>query len=168
MSNTNSLPSILLTLIILFTQPATSQEMALAPPGISAQGLVTRDVFDYTALEQALISSVQTNTTEILLLADDFEAWSDSSEDWQSKAEWLNAAKAQTNEFIRNVSVRDVDDFSVVSFLLETTKTQHKKKTTLFIVDIWRKSTQKLTVRYSSNIATPKLLSNAKVLDRQY
>ncbi len=142
----------LFTITLLLSGPAISQEMALTPPGLSAQ-TVTRDVAEYTEREQNLMASIKENK-EVTLLADDFEVWSDKSNDWQSKAEWLKSAKQLANADIRNLSVRLMDDFSVVSFLLETTEGQHKKRSTQFVVDIWRKSTNKLTVRYVSDLSS--------------
>lgn len=141
----------LFTITLLLSGPAISQEMALTPPGLSAQ-TVTRDVAEYTSREQELMAFIKENK-EVVLLADDFEVWSDKSNDWQSKAEWLKSAKKLANANIRNLSVRPMDDFSVVSFLLETTKDQHNKRSMHFVVDIWRKSTNKLTVRYVSDLA---------------
>lgn len=143
----------LFTITLLLSGPAISQEMALIPPELSAQ-TVTRDVAEYTSREQELLVLIKNKNKEDVLLADDFEVWSDKSNDWQSKAEWLKTAKQLANANIRNLSVRLMDDFSVVSFLLETTEGRHKKRSTQFVVDIWRKSTNKLTVRYVSDLAS--------------
>jgi hypothetical protein len=139
---------------LLLSGPAISQEMALAPPGLSAQ-TVTRDVAEYTLREQELIVLINNGNKDGALLADDFEVWSDKGSDWQSKTEWLKSSKQLANATIRNLSVRLMGDFSVVSFLLETTKGRHKKRSTQFVVDIWRQSTNKLMVRYVSDLVSP-------------
>jgi len=138
-------------LLLFLSGPVISQEMALMPPGFGAQS-VTRDVSEYTLQEQELLALIQNKANENNLLADDFEVWSDKSNDWQSKADWLKSVTTLANGMIHNLSVRFMDDFAVVSFLL-TTEDQHKKKSNQFVVDIWRKSTNKLTVRYISDLA---------------
>ncbi len=143
----------LFAITLLLSGPAISQEMVLIPPELSAQ-TVTRDVAEYTSREQQLLVLIKNKNKEDALLADDFEVWSDKNNDWQPKAEWLKTAKQLANANIRNLSVRLMDDFSVVSFLLETTESRHKKRSIQFVVDIWRKSTNKLTVRYVSDLAS--------------
>ncbi|MEY3759435.1 MAG: hypothetical protein RIR39_926 [Pseudomonadota bacterium] len=138
-------------LLLLLSGPVISQEMALMPPGFGIQS-VTRDVSEYTLQEQELLALIQNKANENNLLADDFEVWSDKSNDWQSKTDWLKSASPLANMTIDNLSVRFMDDIAIVSFLL-TTEDQHKKKSKQFVVDIWRKSTNKLMVRYISELA---------------
>lgn len=146
----------LFTIVLLLSMPAICQEMVLAPPGLSTQ-TVTRDVTEYTSREQALMALiVDKENNEVSILADDFEVWSDKSYDWQSRAEWLKTAKQQTNFNIRNLSVRIMDDFAVVSFLLVSAEGKNKKHLTQFVVDIWRVSSNKLTVRYLSDVPSSK------------
>jgi len=141
-----------LAITLLLSMPAICQEMVLIPPELSAH-TVTRDVTEYTAREQALIAIIgDKENQQMPLLADDFEVWSDKSRDWQSKDDWLKTARQQTNFNIRNLSVRQMDDFAIVNFLLETTDRQDKKRSTQFVVDIWRQSTNKLSVRYISDV----------------
>jgi len=143
-----------LAITLLLSMPAICQEMVLMPPELSAH-TVTRDVTEYTAREQALIAIIgDKENQQMLLLADDFEVWSDKSRDWQSKDDWLKTARQQANFNIRNLSVRQMDDFAIVNFLLETTDRQGKKRSTQFVVDIWRQSTNKLSVRYISDVAS--------------
>ena len=149
----------LFTMMILLSGPVLSQDMALMPLGLNTQ-MVTRDVATYTAQEQDLMTAVIAKGKQpYLLLADDFEVWTGQSSDWQSRAEWLQTLKQQKSFTIRNLSVRLMDDFSVVSFLLETIQGQHNKHSTQFIVDLWRKSTNQLTVRYVSEL-TPSIASS--------
>ena len=138
-------------LLLLLSGPVISQEMALMPPGFGIQS-VTRDVSEYTLQEQELLALIQNKANENNLLADDFEVWSDKSNDWQSKTDWLKSASPLANMTIDNLSVRFMDDIAIVSFLL-TTEDQRKKKSKQFVVDIWRKSTNKLMVRYISELA---------------
>ena len=136
--------------MLLLSEAAISQEMALVPPGSSAQ-VRPRDVAEYTLREQELMVLIKNVNKEDALLAEDFEVCSDKPNERQTKAEWLKTAKQFASVNIQNVSVRLMDDLSVVSFLLETTKGRHKKRSRLFVVDIWRKSTNKLAVRYVSD-----------------
>jgi hypothetical protein len=124
--------------------------MALVPPGSSAQ-VRPRDVAEYTLREQELMVLLKNENKDDALLAEEFEVWSDKVSQKQSKAEWLKSAKKIVSVNIHNLSVRLMDDFSVVSFLLETSQGRHKKRSTQFVVDIWRKSTNKLTIRYISD-----------------
>jgi hypothetical protein len=136
--------------MLLLTETAISQEMALVPPGSSAQ-VRPRDVAEYTLREQELMVLLKNENKDDALLAEEFEVWSDKVSQKQSKAEWLKSAKKIVSVNIHNLSVRLMDDFSVVSFLLETSQGRHKKRSTQFVVDIWRKSTNKLTIRYISD-----------------
>lgn len=154
-----------LAITLLLSMPAVCQEMVLMPPELRAH-TVTRDVTEYTSREQALIAFIgDKENQQMPLLADDFEVWSDKSRDWQSKDDWLKAARQQINFNIRNLSVRQMDDFAIVNFLLETTARLDKKRSTQFVVDIWRQSTNKLSVRYISNIG-PSIQLNPT--DRQF
>lgn len=149
------IPGCLFIITLLLPEAAISQEMALVPPGSSAQ-VRSRDVAEYTLREQELMVLIKNVNKEDALLAEDFEVWSDKTNDRQSKAEWLKTAKQIVTVNIHNLSVRLMDDFSVVRFLLETSQGRHKKRTTQFVIDIWRKSTNKLTVRYVSDLAVPR------------
>jgi len=100
------------------------------------------------------------------LLADEFEVWTGQGSDWQSKSEWLKTIQQQSNFIIRNLSVRLMDDFAVVSFSLETVQGRHNKHSTQFIVDLWRKSTKQLTVRYVSELS-PRSSSSLSQQDRK-
>ena len=161
-----SIHNYLFTITLLLSAPAMSQDIVLAPPGLSAQ-TVTRDVAEYTSREQDLMTSVKAEENgQYTLLADEFEVWSGQGSDWQSKPEWLQMIKQQRNFTIRNLSVRLLDDFAVVSFLLETVQGRHNKRSAQFIVDLWRKSTNKLTVRYVSDL-TPSTLSFLSRQDRK-
>jgi len=153
----------LFTMMLLLSGAAIGGDMVLAPPGFIAQ-TVTRDVAEYTAQEQALMAAVIAKENQPkLLLADDFEVWTGQGSDWQSKSEWLKTIQQQSNFTIRNLSVRLMDDFAVVSFSLETVQGRHNKHSTQFIVDLWRKSTNKLTVRYVSDLSP----SSSSSLSRQ-
>jgi len=152
-----SFNQIFFLLLLLLSDPVISQEMALMPPGFGAQS-VTRDISEYTLQEQEILALKQNKTNEDALLADNFEVWSDKSNDWQSKADWLKSVTPLANRMIHNLSVRFMDDFAVVSFLL-TTESPHNKKSKQFVVDIWRKSTNKLTVRYISDLVNADFLS---------
>ena len=151
----------LFVLALLLSNPVICREMVLAPPGIGAQ-TVTRDVAEYTSRERDLIAMINgKENVEPALLADDFEVWSDKSSDWQSKADWLKTVKQPQADFnIRNLSVRLMDDFAVVSFLLEKTEGKRKKHSTQFVIDVWRRSAGKLMVRYVSDAASSNPVSS--------
>lgn len=141
-----------LAISLLLSMPTICQEMVLMPPELSAHA-VTRDVTEYKSREQALIAFIgDKENQQMPLLADDFEVWSDKSRDWQSKDDWLKTARQQANFNIRNLSVRQMDDFAIVNFLLESTDRLDKERSTQFVVDIWRQSTNKLSVRYISDV----------------
>jgi hypothetical protein len=129
-----------------------SQEMATAALR-STDYDRSREVAEYTLREQELMMLIKNVSKEDALLAEDFEVRSVNASERQSKAEWLKAARKIVSVNIHNLSVRLLDDFSVVSFLLETSNGRHKNRSTQFVVDIWRKSTKKLTVRYVSDLS---------------
>lgn len=133
--------------------PALSQAMVLAPPG-PGNHTVTRDVTEYTAREQALLEQIASKSNAgIELLAGDFQVWTSQGNDWQSKTDWLKQARQQPAEFtIRNLAVRLMDDFAVVSFVLDKTADRHQKTSSRFITDIWRQSSNQLTVRYIADL----------------
>jgi hypothetical protein len=139
----------LFSILLLLSDAVISQEMATAPLG-SAVRVRPQEVAEYTLREQELMMLIKNVSKEDALLAEDFEVCSDNVSERQSKAEWLKTAKKIVSVNIYNLSVRLLDDFSVVSFLLETSNGRHKKRSTRFVVDIWRRSTKKLTVRYVS------------------
>lgn len=131
---------------------AFGQEILLAPPFTNTEA-VTRDVNDYTSREQAIIYFLENkDKPDSSLLADDFESWSYKGNEWQSKSNWLEIEKKQNHFNIHNLSVRNIDDLAIVCFLLETGNTGNKKHSAKFIVDIWRKSTNKLSARYISDV----------------
>jgi CRISPR/Cas system CSM-associated protein Csm3 (group 7 of RAMP superfamily) len=143
-----SIPGCLFIITLLLSEAAISQEMV---PGSSVQGR-SRDVAEYTLREQELMVLIRNINKEDALLAADFEVWSDRVNERQSKAEWMKTAKKIVSVNIHNLSVRLMDDLAVVSFSLETSQGRHKKRSSQFVVDIWRKSTNKLTVRYVSGL----------------
>lgn len=141
-----------LILALLLSMSAIGQEILLAPP-ISSGQAQTRDVNEYTFREQSIISLLENQEKPgSSLLAEDFEFWSHKGNDWQSKTDWFETETQQNHFNIRNLSVRHMDDLAVVCFLLDTTATHDKKVSTQFIVDIWRKSTNKLSARYASEV----------------
>jgi len=161
--NKKSILTHLFIIMLLLSRPAISENIALTPLGFTAQ-TVTRDVAEYTVQEQTLMATVTAKENQpYLLLADEFEVWTGQDYDWQSKSEWLQTIKKQSKFTISNLSVRLMDDFAVVSFMLDTVQSQHNKHSSQFIVDLWRKSTNKLTVRYVSDLTAP----NSSSLSRQ-
>ncbi len=151
-----SIISGLFILALFFSWPVVGREMAMSPPGLNPQ-TVTRDVATFTEREQNLLALLKSaENSEPTILADDFEVWSDKANDWQSKVDWLKSVKGQEQAHIHNLSVRLMDDLAVVSFLLEYSKGKHKKSHQEFVVDVWRQSTQQLTVRYVSEVSNKK------------
>ncbi len=145
---------------LLLAKSVLAEENAVMPLGFGNQA-VTREVAEYTLKEQNLMAAIQANKENSL--AEGFEVWMNNSGDWQSKTEWLKAAKQQTNFNPQNLSVRFMDDFAAVSFSIESDKKKHQKSEH-FVVDIWRKSTNQLTVRYISDAkpANTSALQNRK------
>lgn len=140
-----------LILVTLLMTPAFGQEMLLPPPGLNA--LSTRETSEYISREQALMSLIENQENqEYPLLAEDFEAWSAKSKQWLPKTKWLETVRRQTNFSIHNLSVRHLDDLVIVSFSLKSISTLQEAQLTQFIVDVWRKSTNKLTIRYTSDV----------------
>lgn len=138
-------------LLLMPLTPVYSQERLLAPLGMG-QSTVTREVAEYTSLEQALMATIlDQENKSIALLADDFEVWSNNAHDWQSKADWIKFEKQDTAFNIKNVSVRIMDDFAVVQFLLQTKRPNDHQWHNQIVVDIWRQSTHQLAVRYATD-----------------
>lgn len=142
----------LFIITLLIPVAAYSQKTELISPDPSADAL-KRNVVEYTLREQELMVLIKNVNKQDALLADDFEVWSDKATVRQSKSEWLKSAKQFVSINIHDLSVRLMDDFSVVSFSLDTTQGRHKKKSTQFVIDVWRKSTNKLMVRYVTDLS---------------
>jgi hypothetical protein len=54
---------------------------------------------------------------------------------------------------VRDLSVREADDLAIVSFLLDRTPEGRGHGSTWFVVDVWRRSTDRLIARSISRPA---------------
>ena len=117
-------------------------------------GMATRSVSRYLDLERALQEGlIGRNAVAVrALLADDFELRTAASPDVVTADDWLRRElRATTRDYVvRDLAVRELDDMVVVSFLLEPPllKPPAGTRATLFVIDVWRQSTSKLTSRY--------------------
>jgi hypothetical protein len=138
---------------------AFTQDRAPAGRGAPGQSTLTRSASKYQALELRLIEALQDRSTSQLdqILATDFEVWSaersgsTSRQDWQIAA---FAARVQPSR-MRDLTVRELGDVAVVSFLLQSGTAGRGAPPTVFVVDIWTASTNTLNARYLSSPAKP-------------
>lgn len=129
---------------------------AWAQPGVpgirgAGGGVATRVVSAYLERERSLQNALQQRqrSAAVRFLADDFTLRTSASEDVQSADEWLQHefALAHLGGIVRDLSVREVDDVAIVSFLLDRGTAGRHSASTLFIVDVWRQSTRHLLSR---------------------
>jgi hypothetical protein len=146
--------AVLATSALLATPAARAQDRL--PPGVRgpATGTATRSVTKYLALERALEQSLaeRDRAAATHVLADDFEVRSPSSPDATAANDWIAAELADARQARRvdDLAVREFDDIAVVSFsLVPSMPAATKRRTpTFLVVDVWRRSSDQLQVRY--------------------
>ena len=130
--------------------------VAMAQPGLpgvrgAGGGMTTRVVSNYLERERSLQDALEQRqrAAAVAFLAEDFTLRTSTSEDVRSGDEWLRRefAPPQPEGMVRNLSVREVDDIAVVSFLLDRGTAGRRAASTWFVVDVWRQSTQRLLSR---------------------
>lgn len=129
---------------------------ALAQPGLpgvrgAGGGMATRIVSIYVDRERGLQEALEQRQRAAVaaFLVDDFTLRTSASEDVESRDDWLRRefASAPSTGMVRDLSVREVDDVAVVSFLLDRGPAGRRTASTWFVVDVWRQSTQQLLSR---------------------
>ncbi len=146
-----------LSLIVLLFSTSLLANNAAIPLALS-NNHATRDVTDYTLKENELRRDI--DAKKVNALSDNFEVLFNNASDWKTKEDWTALARKQPPGTIQNLSVRYLDDLAIVCFSLNYKEKQKVK--TEFIVDIWRKSTDKLEVRYVSTNPMPQSLFQVK------
>jgi len=142
-----------LSLIILLFSTSLLADNAAIPLALS-NNHATRDVTDYTLKENELRHDIVKN--KVNALSDNFEVLLNNASDWKTKEEWMDLARKKSSGTIQNLNVRYLDDLVMVCFSVNYK--EKKKVKTDFIVDIWRKSTDKLEIRYESTHPMPQSL----------
>ena len=133
-----------------------------SPPravGGPMQGAATRSVSRYLDAERALQDALGRHDQAAVSarLAEDFEARSAAGPDAQSAADWLRSemtgrgGQAQ----VRDLWVREFDDLALVSFVLDRRGDTGRVGPVLFVVDVWRRSTDRLLLRQFEHVAKP-------------
>jgi hypothetical protein len=131
----------------------------ISPPGVRgvAGAMATRSVSRYLGLERSLQDALERRdrAAALALLADDFTLRTSASADVESAGDWLKRefASGHTEGLVRDLSVREIDDLAIVSFLLDRGPVGHRPTATWFVVDVWRQSTQHLLARSMSRAA---------------
>ncbi len=119
--------------------------------------MATRSVSRYLGLERGLQDALaeRNRAGVIALLADDFVLRTSARADVESVDDWLRRefAAAPTGGLVRDLSVREADDVSIVSFLLDRGPEGRPATSTWFVVDVWRQSTQRLLARSMTRAA---------------
>lgn len=117
-------------------------------------GTATRIVSAYLDRERGLQAALEQRyrAAVVPFLADDFTLRTSARDDVESGDEWLRRefALAKSEGSVRNLSVREVDDVAVVSFLLDRGTARRRTASTWFFVDVWRQSTERLLSRSMS------------------
>ena len=141
--------------------------MALAQPGVpglrgAGGGMATRSVSHYLDRERGLQDALERRDRNavLALIVDDFTLRNSAAADVESGENWLRRefGSAPTGGFVRDLSVREFDDFAIVSFLLDRDPVIRRANGTFFVVDVWRQSTQRLLTRSMTGaaVAPPK------------
>jgi hypothetical protein len=113
-------------------------------------GLATRSVAHYLDLERGLLDSLARRDRAAVLarLADDFASRTPDSGEVGSADDWLQKEfSAPRGRLVRDLSVREADDIAIVSFLLDRAPDGRRAASTWFVVDAWRRSTDRLLAR---------------------
>jgi hypothetical protein len=120
-----------------------------------AGGLATRSVSHYLDLERGLLDDLARRDRAAVQgrLAEDFASRSPDSDEVHAAEDWLTKEfAAPPGRVVRDLSVREADDLAIVSFLLDRTPVG-RGASTWFVVDVWRRSTDRLIARSISRPA---------------
>ena len=138
---------------------ATAQGGRGGPPAQGSTGALTRSASKYFDLETRLLGALQDRhaADSSALLASDFEVWSAERADATTRDAFIAAGlPAGIRSFrVRGITVRELGDQAIVSFLLELREPTGTTRSTAFVVDVWSVRTNQLTVRYVSQPAKP-------------
>jgi hypothetical protein len=121
-----------------------------------AGGLATRSVSHYLDLERGLLDDLARRDRAAVQgrLAEDFASRSPDSDEVHAAEDWLTKEfAAPPGRVVRDLSVREADDLAIVSFLLDRTPEGRGHGSTWFVVDVWRRSTDRLIARSISRPA---------------
>jgi hypothetical protein len=121
-------------------------------------GLATRSVSHYLDLERGLLDGLARRDRAAVQgrLADEFTSRAPDSDEVRSADDWLQQEwVAPPGRLVRDLSVREVDDVAIVSFLLDRGKDGVRGASTWFVVDVWRRSTDRLLARSISRPVAP-------------
>ena len=113
--------------------------------------MATRSVAQYLDQERALAGALARHdrSAAFALLADDFNVRTAASPDVDPADTWLKremSAKPAVG-VVRDLSVLELDDLAVVSFLLDRGTAGQHGASADFVVDVWRQSSKKLQSR---------------------
>jgi len=131
---------------------------AAQPSRGPAGGLATRSVSHYLDLERGLLDDLARRDRAAIQrrLADDFAARSADSDEVRAPDDWLSRElAAPPGRGVRDLSVREADDLAIVTFLLDRSPAGHGTASTWFVVDVWRRSTDRLVARSISRPVAP-------------
>lgn len=126
-------------------------------PSARPGAMATRSVALYLERERGLAAALARRDRAAVRgqLADDFVARSAASQDVDSADPWLRreTAPGLAAGQVRELSVLEVDDLAVVSFLLDRAAPGKSGAGVEFVVDVWRQSSQRLLSRSVSQAA---------------
>jgi hypothetical protein len=134
------------------------------PPGVDGGGAhatatATRNVVHYLDLERGLADALREHRRDAAarMLAPEFEVRSAESLDGVPAATWLDAQvhAPATPTVVRDLAVREFGDLAIVSFFLDRKAPRGTATKTLYVVDVWQRSEERLAVRYESEPAHP-------------
>jgi hypothetical protein len=128
---------------------------AAQPSRGAVGGLATRSVSHYLDFERGLLNDLARRDRAAVQgrLAEDFASRSPDSDEVHAAEEWLTKEfAAPPGRLVRDLSVREADDLAIVSFLLDRTPVG-RGASTWFVVDVWRRSTDRLIARSISRPA---------------
>lgn len=131
------------------------------PDGVRSAGpgaMATRSVAQYLDQERTLAGALsrRDRAAAAALLADDFIVRTATSPDVDSADAWLKheLAAKPTGGQVRDLSVLELDDLAVVSFLLDRGRPGQPGASADFVVDVWRQSSKKLLSRSVTRAAS--------------
>ena len=129
--------------------------------GPARGGMATRSVAHYLELERGLLDALARSDRAAVLarLADDFTARTPESDEVDSADDWLQRElRAPQGRSVRDLSVREVDDLAIVSFVVDRHAGGRGSGAPWFVVDAWRRSTDRLVARSISRpaVAAPR------------
>jgi hypothetical protein len=114
-------------------------------------------VAHYLDLERGLLDDLARGdrTAVLARLADDFSAITPASDEFYSVDDWLQQElRRPRDRSVRDLSVREVDDLAIVTFLVDR-EMDGRRPGASFVVDVWRRSTDRLLVRSMRSISRP-------------